>query len=49
MFGFATDLRGLTMGQGEFSMEYKDHAPVDPGEQSKVIEKLKIQRKSEEK
>lgn len=31
-FGFATELRGLTSGIGEFNLEYLHHAPVPPNE-----------------
>ena len=41
MFGFATELRGLTSGQGEFSMEYKKHDEVPPNEASIIIESFK--------
>jgi len=30
MFGYAMELRGLTSGEGEFSMEYKKHTAMSP-------------------
>lgn len=38
MFGFATELRGLTSGLGEFSMEYKSHEPLPPNEVDEIKE-----------
>jgi len=46
MFGFATELRSLTQGQGEFSMEYKRHQAVAPQE-IEDIKKRYQQRKSD--
>lgn len=46
MFGFATELRGLTSGQGEFSMEYKSHEPIDPA-QAEEVKKQYLQRRKD--
>jgi elongation factor G len=43
MFGYATELRGLTQGIGEFSMEYRTHKPVPTYDVDKIVEKFRKQ------
>ncbi|CAD8048771.1 unnamed protein product [Paramecium primaurelia] len=47
MFGYATELRGFTSGQGEFSLEYKRHDPVPPNEIETIIAKFKKQKRGQ--
>jgi elongation factor G len=46
MFGFSTELRGMTQGQGEYAMEYKTHEAVSPDEVAKIIKDIKKRKKS---
>jgi elongation factor G len=41
MFGFSTDIRSISQGKGEFTMEYKAHAPVMAFTQQKLMEDFK--------
>lgn len=41
MFGFVSDLRGCTQGQGEFSMEFHEYVPMQASEQEALVAKLK--------
>ena len=47
MFGYATELRGATSGQGEFSLEYKRHDPVAPNEFDAICAKFSKRRRTE--
>jgi elongation factor G len=44
MFGYATELRGITQGIGEFSMEYKNHKPVATFDMDKIIQNFQKQQ-----
>ena len=47
MFGYATELRGITSGEGEFAMEFKKHSPMPPAETKVAIAKYLAKRKGE--
>lgn len=47
MFGFSTDLRSVSQGKGEFSMDYKRHTEVPPNVQSMLIEEYRKRREAQ--
>ncbi len=47
MFGYATQLRSMTSGRANYSMEFSKYAPLPSETQSKVLERLREKKKQQ--